>query len=109
MIEWSNQGVILLLLGQTQSANRMKLYRKMAKCVISIVSSIYFIAEIDLGKDDDILQVFMDPTGDHVIIAMRSETNYYLHRLAKSVKQLSKFHVSSTCKYKYVCILYLHI
>ena len=87
----------------------MKLYRKMAKCVISILSSIYFIAEIDLGKDDDILQVFMDPTGDHVIISMRSETNYYLHRLAKSVKQLSKFHVSSTCKYKYVCILYLHI
>lgn len=53
-----------------------------------------YVVEIDLGRDDDVSQIFMDPSGDHVIISMKSETNYYLHRLAKTVKHLSRFHVS---------------
>lgn len=50
--------------------------------------------EIELSRDDDVKDVFMDPTGDHVIISTSSDLNYYLHRLSKTLKQLSKFNVS---------------
>lgn len=54
---------------------------------------IVMFAEIQLGRDEEVIDVFMDPTGDHVIISVSSETNYYLHRLSKSLKLMSKFNV----------------
>ncbi|XP_067928521.1 vacuolar protein sorting-associated protein 18 homolog [Watersipora subatra] len=47
--------------------------------------------EVEFGRDDEIVDVFLDPTGDHAIIVMSFDVNYYLHRLSKSLKQISKF------------------
>jgi len=50
-------------------------------------------SEIELNREEDVTDLFMDPSGNHVILVMRSHTNYYLHRLSKKPKQLSKFNV----------------
>lgn len=66
------------------------------------------ILDIDIGRDDAVYEVFMDITGDHVIVSMMSETNYYLHRGSKSLRQLSKFNVSKLyngCKGLLSCAL----
>ncbi|KAF6032156.1 VPS18 [Bugula neritina] len=58
-------------------------------------------------RDDDVENIYMDPTGDHVIISMASESNYYLHRLSKSLKILSKFsgHIISAVAWNDECAL----
>jgi len=67
---------------------------------VSLRINLLLFADIEF-RDDDVENIYMDPTGDHVIISMASESNYYLHRLSKSLKILSKFSVSCnvSCTY----------
>lgn len=46
--------------------------------------------EISKRPEDQIHKIFLDPTGNHLIISMESEDNYYLHRNWKKPKVMSK-------------------
>lgn len=47
--------------------------------------------EIDLpSRETPIYRVFIDPTGNHGIITLRTGTNYYLHSSTNKLKELNK-------------------
>ncbi len=46
--------------------------------------------EISAKQDDSIEHIFIDPTGNHVIISLKSMDNYYLHSRSQRPKKISK-------------------
>lgn len=73
---------------------------RLAACTVDLLMSkvacqCYFVVlDVEVSRDDSVSEIFMDPTGDHVVISMMSEINFYLHRGSKTLRQLSKFNVS---------------
>ena len=50
-----------------------------------------------IDAPDSIERVFIDPTANHVIIAMKSMDNYYLHSRSQKPKKLSKLQGVAEC------------
>ena len=48
--------------------------------------------EVTGRSDDQILKVFIDPSGNHILVTTRCEENYYLHWGSKKVRPLQKMH-----------------
>ena len=48
--------------------------------------------EVTRRSDDQILKVFIDPSGNHILITTKMEENFYLHWGSKKVRPLTKMH-----------------
>ena len=50
-------------------------------------------SDVEVSHEDKIAGIFLDPTGDHAIVSLAGSTNFYLHRMSKTLRQLPKFNV----------------
>lgn len=55
-------------------------------------------AEIEISRraDDKIHKLFLDPTGNHLVVAMDNGDNYYLHSRSTRPKKLKAWQVGGT-------------
>lgn len=53
------------------------------------------ISEIEISRrvEDGINRIFLDPTGNHLLVGMENGDNYYLHSRSVRPKKLPKWQV----------------
>ena len=67
----------------------LSLYRRITKDLFLKISEV----ELPRGVEDRVYNMFLDPTGRHLVISMMSMENYYLSRNSRKAKSLGKFKV----------------